>query len=169
MTIISNAGPLLSFARANLLALLREIVGALTIPEAVYDEIVVSGAGLPGADEVRDSAWITRAPVSDHRFVEQLPHTLHAGEREAIAMAREQRAALVIDDQAARRVAEQYGVACMGSLRLLEEAKQRGIIAAVKPTLDALMAAGMYLSDPLYHAFLRRMGEEDPPTEHGKT
>jgi predicted nucleic acid-binding protein len=47
----------------------------------------------------------------------------------------------------------------MGCLRVLEEAKQRGSILAVKPVLDALMAAGMYASPALYNSFLNRMGE----------
>ena len=159
MPVISNTGPLLSFARARHLDLLGDIVGALIIPNAVYDEIVVQGAGLPGAVEVPQAEWITRAEVSDRAFMDQLPYALHAGEREAITLAKELSGTLLIDDQSARRIAEQQGIACMGCLRVLEEAKQRGSILAVKPVLDALMAAGMYASPALYNSFLNRMGE----------
>ena len=88
MLIVTDAGPLLSFARADHLDLLRDIVGTLIIPEAVYEEIVVRGAGKPGADAVRQAVWLTRATVTDRTFVDQLPSNLHVGEREALALAR---------------------------------------------------------------------------------
>lgn len=100
MVIVSNSGPLLSFARAHRFDLLREVVGTLTIPEAVYADIVVRGA------------------------------------------------------------AQQYGIVHFGSLRVLEEAKDRGLIPAVKPVLDELIAAGTFISEGLYRTFLRAMGEE---------
>jgi hypothetical protein len=159
--IISNTGPLLSFARAQHLDLLGDIVGALIIPDAVYDEIVVQEAGLPGAIEVPQAEWIRRVEVSDRAFMDQLPYALHAGEREAITLAKELSGTLLIDDQAARRVAEQHTIACMGCLRVLEEGKQRGAIPTVKPILDALIAAGMYTSAALYNSFLNRLGETD--------
>jgi predicted nucleic acid-binding protein len=159
MPIISNTGPLLSFARARHFDLLGDIVEALMIPTAVYDEIVVQGAGLPGAIEVPAAEWITRADVRNLAFMEQLPQALHSGEREAMALAKEMSGTLLIDDQSARRVAEHYGIACMGCVRVLEEGKQRGTIPAVKPVLDSLIAAGMYTSNALYRAFLHRLGE----------
>ena len=80
MVIVSNSGPLLSFARAHRFDLLREVVGALTIPEAVYADIVVRGAGKLGAEDGQHAAWITRTRVSDRTFVDQLPQRLHLGE-----------------------------------------------------------------------------------------
>ena len=163
MTLIADTGPILSFARAHRLEVLHAVVGTLVIPEAVYEEIVMSGAGRPGADEVRQAAWITQERVSDRAFVDQLPPSLNIGEREVLALARERGGVVLMDDHDARRVAHEQGIASIGSLRILAEAKQRGIIFAVKPLLDALMATGTYLSDTLYRSFLRDMGEEEPP------
>ena len=161
MALISNTGPLLSFARARRLPLLREVVDTLLIPDAVYDEIVTQGTGRAGASEVQHAGWITRVAVSDLEFVTALPPALHAGEREAIALARECDGVVLIGEQTARRAAEQHGIAYIGSLRVLEEAKRRGLIPVVKPVLDELIAAGMYLSESLYRSFLRRMMESD--------
>jgi predicted nucleic acid-binding protein len=47
----------------------------------------------------------------------------------------------------------------VGSLQVLKEAKDRGIIPHVKPILDELIAAGMYISDTLYQAFLQQISE----------
>ena len=38
--------------------LLRELYSELTIPEAVWCEVVVEGAGQPGSDEVKAAPWI---------------------------------------------------------------------------------------------------------------
>ena len=163
MAIVSNSGPILSFARARRFDLLREVVGTLTIPEAVYADIVVRGAGKPGAADVQHAAWITRTRVRDRTFVDQLPQRLHLGECEALALARELGEVLLIDEREARRAAQQYGIAHFGSLRVLEEAKERGLIPAVKLVLDELIAAGTFISESLYRTFLHTMSEEDPP------
>jgi predicted nucleic acid-binding protein len=159
MSIVSDAGPILSFARANLLDLLRQVVGTIVIPEAVYADIVVQGAGKPGASEVQTASWITREAVKDRSFVDQLPTRLHLGEREAIALAKELGTALLVDERDARRTASQLNIPVVGSLRVLKEAKDRGSISLVKPSLDELIATGTYISDTLYHTFLRDAGE----------
>jgi predicted nucleic acid-binding protein len=59
MTTVSNSGPILAFARAGKLDLLRELFKELTIPNAVYREIVIDGAGKRGSIEVETASWIT--------------------------------------------------------------------------------------------------------------
>jgi predicted nucleic acid-binding protein len=159
MTIVADSGPILSFARANQLELLHQVIGGLTIPDAVYEDIVVRGAGKPGATEVQGASWIQRLSVRDRVFVDQLPPKLHLGEREAIALAKEQGTALLVDEREARREAIRQGIAVLGSLTILREAKTRGIIPCVTPILDELIAAGMYISEALYEAFLRQLSE----------
>jgi hypothetical protein len=73
MTIVADSGPILSFARANQLELLHQVINDLTIPDAIYEEIVIRGAGKPGSTEVQGASWIRRLSVRDHTFVDQLP------------------------------------------------------------------------------------------------
>lgn len=160
MRVVSNSGPLLSFARAGRLSLLRDAIGEIVIPEAVYEDIVVRGQGKPGSDAIREASWIIRQRVEDRSLVDQLPAKLHGGEREAIALARELGAALLVDEQEARKEAQRLGIAYFGSLRVLKEAKEKGIGNPVKPILDELVASGTYLRPTLYREFLREMGEE---------
>jgi len=47
--LVSNSGPILSFARANRFDVLNAVVQGLFIPEAVYDDIVVAGHDKVGA------------------------------------------------------------------------------------------------------------------------
>ena len=161
MSSVADSGPILSCARANRLELLHQVITDLTIPDAVYKEIVIRGAGKPGSIEVQGASWIRHLPVRDRAFVDQLPPKLHLGEREAIALAREQGVALLVDERDARREALHQGITVMGSLRVLREAKTRGIIPRVRPVLDELIAAGMYIGEPLYEAFLRQLDEAE--------
>jgi predicted nucleic acid-binding protein len=136
-------------------------MGALVIPDAVYEDIVVQRAGKPGSSEVQAASWITRESMKDRAFVNQLPARLHLGEREAIALAKERGAALLVDEREARRAASQLSINVMGSLRVLKEAKGRGIISQVKPILDELIATGICISDALYNVFLHDAGEAE--------
>jgi predicted nucleic acid-binding protein len=159
MSIVSDAGPILSFARAHRLDLLHQVVGKLIIPDAVYEDIVMHGAGRPGASEVEVASWIVRESLKNRALVDQLPTRLHLGEREAIALAKERGDALLVDEREARREARRHGITLLGSLRVLKEARDRGLIAQIKPTLDELIAAGTYISDTLYQTFLDDVGE----------
>jgi uncharacterized protein len=47
ITVVSNASPLINLARIGLLRLLPALFTQITIPQAVYDEIVVQGHGQP--------------------------------------------------------------------------------------------------------------------------
>ena len=60
MSIVSNASPLINLARIGKLSVLQELYGELIIPGAVWQEIVVEGAGQPGADEVKAADWINQ-------------------------------------------------------------------------------------------------------------
>jgi predicted nucleic acid-binding protein len=80
-------------------------------------------------------------------------------EDEAIALAKERDESLLVDEREARREAQRQGITVVGSLRVLTEAKHRGIIPQVKPVLDDLIAAGMYVSDVLYQTLLQQIGE----------
>lgn len=85
--------------------------------------------------------------------------TLGEGEQEAIALAVQLHALLVIDDYAARQVARSLGLAVTGTAGVLIEAKARGILPAVLPVLEAMRSNGYWLSDALLAAAARLAGE----------
>jgi len=126
--IVSDAGPIIIFARIGRLSLLHEITGSLLIPDAVYDEIVVKKGGMPGAIEVAQAAWIQKACVANRSIIDGLPNVPHEGEREAIALAKERGAQLLVDEISARRAASDLGTEVMGILCILAAAKQLGHI-----------------------------------------
>jgi uncharacterized protein len=159
---VANTGPIIAFARIGRLDLLHQVVGELVIPGAVYEELTGQGQERPGAAEVVRGDWIQRRTVGDHTLVGHLPSVLHAGEREAIVLAEEFHAQLLIDEQRGRNMATARGVTVLGSLRILSEAKQRGLIDRARPLLDAMLAAGYWIDEELLPPFFQEIGEQQP-------
>ena len=162
MKIVTNSTPLIELSKIKQLDLLREVYGAIYIPDEVYVEVVVEGTGKPGAAEVEAANWIYCHSVSDVDQVRilQSQHSLHLGECATIVLAREINAEQVIlDDNAARRAAIARGLPVIGTVGILLVAKTQRIIPAVRPILNSLRDQGTRISQVLYHQILARAGE----------
>lgn len=111
MSIVSNASPLINLARIGKLDLLHQLYGELIVPEAVWQEVVVEGSGHPGADEVKTAPWIKMRAVTNRPLVQALRQDLDAGEAEAIALALEVGAELLLmDEHLGRETARHLGL-----------------------------------------------------------
>jgi predicted nucleic acid-binding protein len=159
--IVSNASPLINLARIGKLDLLRQLYGEILLPEAVWHEVVVDGAGQPGANEVEAAAWIGRRSAKNKQLVQALLQELDAGEAEAIALALEEGADwLLMDEPLGRESARHLKLRCIGLVGVLLAAKRKGLIPAIKPCLDALRdLAGFRLKDSLYTRILKDENE----------
>jgi hypothetical protein len=100
----ARAGPLIAYARIERLDLLRQVVGELLIPEAVYEEMT-RVRRRPGAADVERGDWIRQRVVRSQAAIATLPPTLHGGERQAIVLAEELEARLLIDERRGRALA----------------------------------------------------------------
>lgn len=160
MKVVSNSSTLIALARINHLDILEKVVKKLIIPPAVYDDIVIKGAGRPGSAEIRQAKWIEKRNVSDQEMVMRLNSILGLGESEAIALAKEIKADLIIlDDDKARKVALSEGLRLSGLLAFLVQAKEKGIIERVKPLMDGLKLKGFFISENLYQDTIQKAGE----------
>jgi len=159
--IVADSGPIIALARIRRLDLLQQVVGELVIPEAVYEDLVIKGRGRPGATEVKSSTWIHRRVVTDRATLALLPSYLHLGEREAIVLAQELGAQLLIDERRGRKNAVEQGLEVFGSLRVLAEAKRLSLIEQVKPILEAMLGSGYWIDEELIPPFLQEIGEAD--------
>ncbi len=163
---VSDSGPIIAYARIGRLELLHQVCGELVVPGAVYHEIVVQGSGRPGAEDVEHADWIRQESVQHRAILAQFPSTLESGEREAIILAEEQQATLLMDDWRAREMAVERGLLVVGVLWVLGEAKRLGVIQEVRPIIDELVASGYRLHpERVIGPFLREMGEEDGETD----
>jgi predicted nucleic acid-binding protein len=161
MKVVSNTSPLINLAWIGQLALLRELYGVIHIPEAVWHEIVIQGAGQAGAKEVSSADWIKVCAAENKHLVLALHQELDAGEAEAIALALEQKADLLLmDERLGRETARYLGLNYTGLIGVLIEAKHKGLIGSIKEYLDKLRTmAGFHISQPLYLKVLQDQGE----------
>lgn len=161
MIVVSNSSPLIALSIVNSLDLLRTLYGTIHIPEAVFREVVIRGAGQPGATAVANSPWIVQHSPANPQKVKRLVNTgLDLGESEAIVLASELSAGLLIlDENNARMAARQRGLQVTGSLGVLIAAKNAGIVAAIKPLLGRLSAAGFYISPKIIAQALQLASE----------
>lgn len=163
MIIVSDTSPINNLAAINHLHILHQLYGTVLIPEAVYRELTDPNFPVAGATEVQTFDWIQTRSVSDRTLVKALNNELDIGEAEAIALAVEMQAdQVLIDERRGRRVASRLNLRYTGILGILVEAKSKGLIAEVKPRLDALInEAGFWVAEPLYNSVLQLVNEID--------
>jgi predicted nucleic acid-binding protein len=85
---------------------------------------------------------------------------LGAGESAVISAATERPGAIaILDDLAARRCAQAHGISITGTLGLVLLARKQGLIPAVGSALEAILDAGLYVSEKTLADVRARAGE----------
>ena len=163
MLAVSNTSPISNLAAIGRLELLRSQFSVLWIPTAVASELAAHPD--PSAAEairaaIRDQ-WIRTATPKDSGLLKVLLLDLHRGEAEAIALASEMNADIVlIDEREGRGIAAEAGFSVTGVLGVLLRAKQTGEIKAVKPEIEALrFRARFFIAASLETKVLASAGE----------
>src|SRR5687768_9361270 len=130
--VISDASPLVHLSAIERFDLLKQLYPVLLIPPAVWAEVTVAGQGRPGAAEVLaavEIGWIKLQSPNARTLTRTELQGLDAGEAEALALALDTSAELVLlDELRGRAVARTLGVRAIGTLGVLIEAKQRGLV-----------------------------------------
>ncbi len=159
MIVVADTSPFINLAAVGRLHLLNKLYGSISIPRGVHQEITGKGSGQAGSKEAETLKWIEVKTVSDQKLVKALSRELDKGESEAIVLAIELSADLLLmDERRGRVVARDFDLRYSGLLGVLIEAKQKGYIKTVKPLLDDLRTvAGFWISQPLYEYILGRV------------
>lgn len=160
MIVISDTSSISNLAAIGQLLLLKCLYSVVIIPDAVYKELALSP--FLSSNKTLDSYnWVQVRSVGDRTLVDDLLTELDTGEAEAIALATEMKAELLLLDEAdARRVAKREGLKRTGVLGVLTEAKAQGLITEIRPLILALRdQADFWLSKSLCNEVLRSVGE----------
>ena len=112
MIVVSNTSPITNLAAIGQLDMLQQLYAKVLIPQAVYGELTFGGVIQPGGREAQTLPWIETKQVTDRVLVTALQMELDPGEAEAIALAVEVKAdLLLLDERRGRVVASPAGTA----------------------------------------------------------
>lgn len=161
MIVVSDTSAVLNLARIGRLELLRLLYQQVLIPSAVSLELSDSRNDLPPAVDLASMPWLIVASATDRNRVQELREELDAGEAEAIVLAIERRAdILLVDERRARKTATAAGLAVTGLIGVVARAKRDGLIDLAKPVLDELIqTARFWIGPDLYREVLQKLGE----------
>lgn len=158
MIVVSDTTTITNLIHIDKLLLLRELYVEVIIPKEVYDELCkLSNQKL----EIDAHDWILVESISDFSVYEEIIEELDKGEAEAISLALERNAdLLIIDESAGRKIAQSYGLRIIGLLGVLIASKQRGLIPLLKPSLEKLISEfGFRIHPNLVSRVLGQVGE----------
>lgn len=148
MIVVSNASPLIILAKLGLFDLPHQLFTSITIPQEVWNEIVVQGAKLPGSTETEEANQLGWLHIAEVANVPQLTlwkdrYALGAGELATILLAKELLADIaLIDEQRARSLARSEGVPVLGTVGLLELGYRRGVVADLRQVYQEMLQQG---------------------------
>jgi predicted nucleic acid-binding protein len=160
--VIADTTPINYLALIEAQELLPALFVTIFIPEAVFRELQAPATPEP----VRE--WLMgRPPWLQLRQIASPPDKslahLDDGEREAIQLAVECDAALLlVDEKAARREAMSRGLATSGTLGILDRAAEKGLIDFAQ-ALQSLKQTSFYLSPRVEQFFLERDARRKAP------
>ena len=128
----------------------------IVVPPAVQGELSRNAIQL-------DRSWIRVVAAQNQNEVAVLREQLDPGEAEAIVVAAELEAELLlVDEKRGRRIAIDRGLEVTGLLGVLAEAKARGLISRCQPVLDDMIrVAGFWIGDDLRSRYLQGLNEID--------
>ena len=157
--VVSNASALILLSGIGEFARLQDLFGVVLITPQVYEEVVVRGKGKPGSAEVAGASFVQSRSVMGANRISGLQSRAHiaAGEASTIILADELKADVVlIDEKAARESARELGLKVAGTMRVLELAFERKLIADLSATYRRLKAGSAHISPALLNASLAR-------------
>ena len=153
MIVVSDTTPIISLLKLDHLHLLKDLFGQVVIPQTVYDELTVNPSFPLEAEEVKRCDFISVGYASLNAAKVLGDETgLDAGESEAIVLAMECKAELLLmDERNGRCVAEQMGIAITGTIGILLRAFNEGMLQAsdVRESLNDLKRNNIRFSEAL--------------------
>jgi predicted nucleic acid-binding protein len=146
MDIVINSSPLILLGGIDRLSLLNKLFSKVYIPHAVLDE--VKGLDLSHIE-------YSSLQISNKQLVAGMLGSLNRGEVEVIVGAVESGVQyVVLDDNAARNKAKQFGLNVTGTLGILLCAKNANLVSGLEQEIAKLRVNGMYLTDELVRKVL---------------
>ncbi|MDR0830182.1 MAG: DUF3368 domain-containing protein [Prevotellaceae bacterium] len=147
--VITDTSCLIVLSKLSALDLLKGLYNQVSVTQDIADEF---GEELPN--------WVHIRQVKNKTYQELLEATLDRGESSAIALALELNNVLVvIDDLKGRKEAQRLGLKITGTLGIIYAAKQKGLIAEIKPYIVLLQENDFRISPKIIDEILKLSNE----------
>ena len=147
--IISDTSCLILLDKIGELEILNKLFGTIITTTEVASEF---GQPLP--------SWVEIKQPSDNNYQSIIEASVDKGEASAIALAIElDDCLLIIDDLKGRKFANQLGLAIIGTIGVIVDAKLAGIIPSIKPILTKIKSTNFRITEQLEALILKRSGE----------
>ncbi|MCE7061140.1 DUF3368 domain-containing protein [Dyadobacter sp. CY343] len=158
MIVVSDTSVISGLLQSDSLFILHKLYNKVVIPNEVFAEL--SQLDKKYIDQVF-SDWIEIRHISETSLVAELALSLDAGEAEAIILAKELNAdLLLIDEKKGRAIASQMGLKITGILGTLIEAKRQNHVKAIKPIIKVLInEVGVWFNADLILNVLTQVNE----------
>jgi uncharacterized protein len=161
VTVVADSSPLIILAKLGCFDLLNALFPRLCISAEVHFEVVVAGAGLPGASELAKAEWVEVRQLQNQEdlLAAQRNYALGSGELSTILLGKELHAdAVLLDDYKARTLARAEGLQVRGSVGLLETFYLRGHLSDLRAAFRQLVTHNVYIDQRLLDLRLRSLG-----------
>ena len=148
--IISDASCLIALDEIGQIEILKSAFPQIVTTKEVSAEF---GKELP--------TWISIKTLQNSAKRNELELVLDAGEASAIALALEnpKQSILIIDEKKGRKIAKQYNLEIIGTLRVLLLAKQNGVIPSVKNLVAELTRKRFRFTQAVVNQILEEANE----------
>ncbi len=140
------------------LDILKNLYSEISIPYAVFQE-VEAGKNKDYYKNLSNLNWFRIIEIQDKKAVKYFLD-LDSGEAEAIVLATEIKADLILlDEKLGRFHAKHADLKVTGTIGVLIKAKKEGLINELKPLLFELTKKEVWISDKLINEILKKVGE----------
>jgi predicted nucleic acid-binding protein len=161
----SNATPIIYLAKIGRLDLLSKLFRSVTIPKAVYEEVVVLGkkegyAEVVAIEEAISNKSIIIREEKVNKKLLNFAREIDGGEAEVISLAKAVGADIVLmDDASGRRVATAMGLNVKGTLYVLLKACKSGIISKkeCKDCIEKINRVGFRMGSEIYGLVMQEL------------
>jgi hypothetical protein len=169
LPIVSNTSPLIWLSKIGKITLLKKLFGEVIIPEEVYREAVEKGLQEGFSDalaikECIEQGWIKISKLNEREIklcekVRGHAFEIHLGEAQAIILARETGALLLMDESSGRAFAETLGLKVKGTLYAIMKALRDKLLdrTEAKEMVLALVGKGFRIEPKLLARILREI------------
>lgn len=153
MIVVSDTSPICYLLLISQIDILQTLYQSVTIPQTVADELrATESPPLVKRWITQPPDWLQIQSIGTPQEIEL--GKLDPGEREAILLAEQLKANLVIlDDKAARQIATERGLKIIGLLGILKDAARSDLLD-LKTTFEQLQEVGFWVAPSLLERLL---------------